>query len=1045
MRLVIDLQFCQNADPALAEPALALARHLVTQAGGHSVSVAFSARHPARLGTLRDAFSNLLEPTHLLVYETPAPDGTARVQRTIELIRDNFFAAHGADVVFAPQWFDQPADAIGTIGTATGPFLTAVGVVNMEGLAGMHGAAPALVDALARRDASLAAASLLLAGSPEVAEALYARGCAPERVLAVDSDSDGVLAAQQAWRSFEEAHARCAAPAALAARATLAFISPLPPQQSGIADYSAELLVELEQVYDIHLIVPQVLAFDDAAVGRFPIHTVAWFEQHAASFERVLYHFGNSDVHQFMFGLLERHPGIVVLHDFFLGNVLDNMDKVHGQDIARRALFHSHGYTALAYRLAQGRNEAVWEFPSNKRVLECATGVIVHSPYSIELAEKWYGPEAAERWRLIPLLRGEPAGGTRERAQVRSDLGIGPDELVICSFGMMGQTKLNDRLFDAFLAQAPVMTKRCRLVFVGGADATEYGTALEQRIAASSLAGAVTITGFVDAALYRAWLQSADIAVQLRGQNRGETSASVLDCLLYGAATIVNAHGSNLYLPEDAVLKLPDQFSSKELARALGRLLDNAEARLALGERGRTLVRSAHAPAHVGAEYVAAIEAFSLHSPLARYRALLRSIAALGAPTDPRHHELLAAARAIAANQPVQPPRRLLIDVSAMVHSDLKTGIQRVVRSIVLSLIQSPPPGLRIEPVYSEGGNQRYRHARRFTCTLIGDAGLGMDDDPIEHRNGDIFLGLDLAAGVTQHNQRLLTEMHERGVRIYFVVYDLLPLLLPHAFPDGTEALFREYTLTIARHADGLLCISRAVSDELATWLKEHAPPRRAPLQIGYFHLGADIAASIPSNGLPDNAAAVFAAAARHPTFLMVGTVEPRKGHAQVLAAFELLWAQKVPVNLVVVGKAGWMMEPLIKKMRNHKHKDSHLFWLPGASDEMLTRLYESCAALVAASIGEGFGLPLIEAAQHHLPIIARNLPVFREVSGEHAFYFDGSAPADLAEALRAWLVLHGAGTAPQSRAMPSLNWEQSSSQLVDVVVDGNWYKSITL
>jgi glycosyltransferase involved in cell wall biosynthesis len=109
----------------------------------------------------------------------------------------------------------------------------------------------------------------------------------------------------------------------------------------------------------------------------------------------------------------------------------------------------------------------------------------------------------------------------------------------------------------------------------------------------------------------------------------------------------------------------------------------------------------------------------------------------------------------------------------------------------------------------------------------------------------------------------------------------------------------------------------------------------------------------------------------------------------------------------------------------------------------MLTRLYESSAALIAASVGEGFGLPLIEAAQHGLPIIARNLPVFREVSGEHAFYFDGSEPADLASALHEWLALHRAGTAPQSHAMPSLSWAQSSSQLVDVVVDGNWYRTV--
>ena len=71
----------------------------------------------------------------------------------------------------------------------------------------------------------------------------------------------------------------------------------------------------------------------------------------------------------------------------------------------------------------------------------------------------------------------------------------------------------------------------------------------------------------------------------------------------------------------------------------------------------------------------------------------------------------------------------------------------------------------------------------------------------------------------------------------------------------------------------------------------------------------------------------------------------------------------------------------------------------------MLEQVYDSADALLAASEGEGFGLPLIEAAQHGLPIIARDIPVFREVAGENAYYFSGKDPQTLTEALRNWLV----------------------------------------
>ena len=285
--------------------------------------------------------------------------------------------------------------------------------------------------------------------------------------------------------------------------------------------------------------------------------------------------------------------------------------------------------------------------------------------------------------------------------------------------------------------------------------------------------------------------------------------------------------------------------------------------------------------------------------------------------------------------------------------------------------------------------------------------------------------------------------MRNHGIALHFVVYDMLPLLQPKAFAYGSTELFRQHVATIAGQADSLLCISRAVADELAHWLAAHPVERVTPLRIGYFHLGADLAASAPSAGLDPNAQHVFDRIARRPTLLMVGTVEPRKGHDQALAACELLWSRKVELNLVIVGKPGWLVEGLIRKIERHPQLDEQLFWFPGASDEMLTRLYESCSALLAASRGEGFGLPLIEAARHGLPIIARDLPVFREVGGEHAWYFDGADAGALADAIDTWLALLAAGQAPQSAAMPWLDWAGSARQLVASVLGEGCYRSI--
>lgn len=193
-------------------------------------------------------------------------------------------------------------------------------------------------------------------------------------------------------------------------------------------------------------------------------------------------------------------------------------------------------------------------------------------------------------------------------------------------------------------------------------------------------------------------------------------------------------------------------------------------------------------------------------------------------------------------------------------------------------------------------------------------------------------------------------------------------------------------------------------------------------------------------SGLSEDAADALKNLRSRPSFLMAGTLEPRKGHRQALAAVERLWAVGVDANLVMVGKQGWRIDELAQRMEQNPDHGSRLFWLDGISDEMLEQVYRNSGALPAASEGEGSGLPLIEAAQHGLPVIARDIPVFREVPGEHAYYFRGEEAHQLAEAMRGWLSLGDA--APHSSDIPWLTWQQSSRQLLDVVLSRNWYRS---
>jgi glycosyltransferase involved in cell wall biosynthesis len=1093
MRIVLDLQITQSAahrpdaGQAALDEALALARLIADQntdrhAPPHELWIALihhdGDRDSASIEAVRRVFDGIIGRERIVVFNVPATMSQAAQwqQRANEHIRENFLAGLKPDLVYVPHFADSIMNTtVHSVSALSETFITALGLSELTLL--LMQAEPKASEQQNRFHLSLQYAVLILTRSPQAREALAAiHADTTAQVIQLTDSKDAaqanavrLLAAFKA--AFAARHRLTDAAAATPKsqspiqRPRLAYISPLPPLKSGIADYSAELIPELARYYEIVVIIDQGSQTAPWVNANLPLRGVDWFDAHAHQFDRVLYHIGNSPLHQHMFDLFERHPGIVVLHDFFLGNVLNHLDGMgYMPGVFSRALYQSHGWPAFFDRKKIGA-ESNWKYPCNKTLIDQASGVIVHSALPAQLARQWYGPEYAADWRVLPLLRGKPAPtatpttsaapqnqpGT-PRQQARSQLKLAESDFVFCAFGMLGPTKLNARLIAAWLASPLAHDPMCRLIFVGENDPEAYGEELAQTIAASACREQINITGFVSHQDYCRYLEATDCAVQLRTQSRGETSAAVLDCLLHGVPSIVNAHGANAELAHDVLHMLAEDCPLDALVAALTKLHADAAYRSALAQRADQYMQAHHAPRPVGLQYRDAIEHFTTQGLQHQYRQLIGAIADIGGSRDnqpPSERALHDTAAAIAANQPPTLPRQLFIDISAMAQQDLKTGIQRVVRSILTALLNNPPAGYRIEPVYCRGDGSAYHYARQYMLRQLDidpkDA-PSLIDAPLETRPGDLFIGVDLYMDGTKNSQVQLQTMRNRGVEIYFVVYDILPLLLPKMFPTGSVAHFEAWLNTVATVADGLVCISRAVADEVTAWLAKHPAPRQADLALGYFHLGADIDASAPSAGMPPNAEQTLQLIRARPSILMVGTVEPRKGHAQTLAAFEILWAQGGPasqVNLVIVGKHGWMVDAVTNRLRNHPENGKRLFWLEGCSDEMLLAVYQTCVALLAASEGEGFGLPLIEAAQHQLAIIARDIPVFREVAGDHAFYFEGLDAPALANALQAWLHLHASGDAQASNNMPWLTWEQSAQQLQDAILRHQWHRLI--
>jgi glycosyltransferase involved in cell wall biosynthesis len=875
---------------------------------------------------------------------------------------------------------------------------------------------------------------------------------APGLVLPLqDPRSDDADDAARAARALSEVldHLRPGASAAAvrldapSSRPRLAYVSPLPPARTGIADYSADLVAALAAHYDIDLVVDQA----DVDLACLPsgaqLRSVEWFVAHGNEFDRILYHFGNSPFHQHMPALCERFPGTVVLHDFYLGDLVYYLgDRARDQGASwLRAYYRSHGYGALrdAMRHDQ-RREVLDRYPVNLEFLRRSRGVIVHSGRACELAAQWLPPAVADRFRHIPLLRIPVPTGDRQarRMDARRSLGIAPERFLVCCFGMVGQAKANLEILQAWLRMDEAVGGLAELVFVGANEEGAYGRKLSEAIAAAGKAKRrIRITGWIDADGYRGYLEAADVAVQLRTIDRGETSAAVLDCMNYGLATVVNRKGSMAELPPEAVCLVPAECNVQDIADALTKLHRDPAARAALADAAAELLHRRHMPAACAQACHDVLENDFYRYDAGLWEAAVPLLAKLPGAAGQDREAMAALGNATAATLPaLRSGRQLLVDVSAICNNDLRTGIQRVVRALLVEMIESPPPGYRIEPVYlcSRTGAWQLLYARQYTLGLLGLDPETLADEVVEGEAGDLFLGLDFSSGYIVEAVRMgvFDRLRRSGVAMHFVIYDLLPLLRPEVFPMEAHAAHELWLRAILGVSDEMTCISHAVAGELRQWISEHAPG--APTRISAFHLGADVMASAPTYGMPDDAPKILAALRKRPTFLAVGTIEPRKGIAQTLAAFELLWQQGVDVNLVLVGKPGWHVEALVEALKKHEEKGRRLFWLAGISDEYLEAVYGHADCLLTASEAEGFGLPLIEAAQKGLPILARDIPVFREVAGKHALYFSGTKASDLTNAVIRWLKLYEDGTHPTSREMPWLTWHQSAMQLAELL-----------
>lgn len=345
-------------------------------------------------------------------------------------------------------------------------------------------------------------------------------------------------------------------------------------------------------------------------------------------------------------------------------------------------------------------------------------------------------------------------------------------------------------------------------------------------------------------------------------------------------------------------------------------------------------------------------------------------------------------------------PRRIFLECTATYISGLTTGIQRVVRSIVN----------QAREVGEEIGLEC--HAVCFDEQRHQFVAINHLPEPVEHRvvpkiggplvgeiarlcAGDLLILAD--ASWTAGFWPCVERLKRRGVIIGAVYYDMLPLEHPDWFDKFLVDAYAKHWGNVRRTASFLACISEATLQVAHHFDRASVMARPAfqPLRGFSFPLGAELdgAAKTPR---VRRRLSQFLTGSCAKTFLAVGTVSPRKGYTTVLNAFEQHWNSGGESRLIIVGGYGWNSPEFRERIDVHARHAARLAWFNDLTDGELEHCYRSVDALITASLGEGFNLPIVEALRRGKPVVASDLPVHREVAGEYAAYFPAGSAVDL-------------------------------------------------
>lgn len=411
----------------------------------------------------------------------------------------------------------------------------------------------------------------------------------------------------------------------------LAWFTPLPPERSGIATYSVELLPLLADRFSVDVFVDQPgVPSPHPRTPVFGAHDFVW-KQAREPYDLVVYQLGNATCHDYMWAYLARYPGLVVLHDAQLHHARARSllhQKRRDDYRAELAFDHPTAPAAVAELGVEGLlGSTTYFWPMLRVPVGTARLVAVHNAWLARELENTFPHARFETIRMgvsDPLETASPDA----RRVVLERHGLSPDAVVFAAYGGVTPEKRIPRILKGF-ASVVAVEPRAQLLLVG-APAGHYDALTDARD--RGVADHVTLLGYVNEREFSSYLVAADVCLCLRWPSAFETSASWLRCLAAGKPTVITdlshtgdvpvlvtrgewstSHLGSLAAraerPDPIAVSIDILDEDGSLALTMRRLARDPGLRHRLGERARAYWSRRHTVAAMAEDYERALTA----------------------------------------------------------------------------------------------------------------------------------------------------------------------------------------------------------------------------------------------------------------------------------------------------------------------------------------------------------------------------------------------------------------------------------------------------